>query len=123
MNITRTALSIALLACVFSNAQADEFPSEATTPTAAEIQKLLTVSPLGAKLEDGTTWRLDYKSNGYFFLDTSKGFSSKGEWKAEDGRLCGQLQGRTYSCNDIRVHMGQLHFKRDTGEIVQFVPK
>jgi len=123
MNTTRKALSIALLACAASSAQADEFPTEAITPTAAEIQRLLTVSPLGAKLADGTTWRLEYKANGYFFLDTSKGFSSKGEWKAEDGRLCGQLQGRPNSCNDVRVLGGQLHFKRESGEIVALVPR
>lgn len=120
---TRIAPFITLLLCVASIAHADDFPTESTIPSAAEIQKYLTASTLSAKLGDGTTWRLEYKSNGYFFINTSKGFSSNGEWRTEDGRLCGQLQGRPASCNDIRIQMGVLLYKRDSGEILQFVAK
>ena len=123
MNPIPLALSITLGLLPASGVLAQSFPAEATIPTAAEIQKLLTASTLSATLADGTIWRLEYKSNGYFFLNTSRGFNSKGDWKAEEGRLCGQLQGRPPACNDVRVHMGVLHYKRDTGEIVKFVPK
>lgn len=123
MNPTQRMVSIALGLLAATPVFAQDFPAGATLPSAAEIQKLLTASTLSAKLADGTVWRLEYKSNGYFFLNTNKGFNAKGDWKAEDGRLCGQLQGRPPACNDVRLHLGLLHYKRDTGEIVQFVPK
>ena len=121
MNPIPLALSIALALFPVTSVLAQDFPADATIPTAAEVQKLLTASTLSAKLADGTIWRLEYKANGYFFLNTNRGFNSKGEWKAEEGRLCGQLQGRPAACNEVRVHMGALHYKRDTGEIVRFV--
>ena len=123
MNPTQLTLSISLALLPAMSVLAEDFHPESTSPTAAEIQKLLTASTLSAKLADGTSWRLEYKSNGYFFINTNKGFNGKGEWKAEDGRLCGQLQGRPAACNDIRLHLGTLHYKRDTGEILQFVPQ
>jgi hypothetical protein len=87
MTPTQLALSFALVLLAATRVHAQDFHAESTLPTAAEIQKLLTASTLSAKLADGTIWRLAYKSNGYFFLNTNKGFNSKGEWKAEDGRL------------------------------------
>jgi hypothetical protein len=99
------------------------FPAGASTPAAAEIKKHLEGKVVDARLADGTTWRLEYKANGFFFINTSGGFNSNGPWSTEDGRLCGRLQGREHVCNDIRMQDGVMLYKRDNGEVVKFVPR
>lgn len=111
------------LPLALATAQAQEFPQESTSPTNEDIQKYLENRVFDAKIADGTRWRLEYKSSGYFFIDTSRGFNSSGKWQVEDGKLCGQLKGRDRTCNEVRMHMGFLHYKRDTGEIVQLTPQ
>lgn len=75
------------------------------------------------KLAAGNSWRLEYKANGFFYVNTSTGFNSSGPWEAEDGRLCGQLRGRDRACNGVRLDQGPLHLKRDSGEIIRYALK
>jgi hypothetical protein len=112
-----------VLAVLATSAQAQAFPEGAASPTADEIKARLSGTVFSVALADGNSWRLQYAGNGYFYVDTNKGFRATGEWQAEDGRLCGQLRGRDRTCNDVRVHQGVLHYKRDSGEIVQFIPR
>ena len=74
-------------------------------------------------LADGSSWRLEYKSNGYFFVNTSTGFNGSGQWQAEDGRLCGQLRGGDRSCNEVRFSQDRMHLKRNSGEVIQYRAK
>ena len=99
------------------------FPADATSPGADEIKAWLNGKVLSVALADGSSWRLEYKDNGFFFVDTNAGFRSSGNWSAEAGKLCGQLKGRDRSCNEVRMHQGQLHYRRDTGEVLRFVPR
>ncbi|WP_088278407.1 hypothetical protein [Ideonella sp. A 288] len=106
-----------------AQAQAPQFPDGATTPTSADIKAYLDGKVFDVAIADGTRWRLEYKSNGYFFVDTSTGFRNSGTWQAEDGKLCGHLKGRDRGCNDVRLHQDLLHLKRDSGEIIRFTVK
>ena len=115
-------LCLAFVVAPFA-AQAQQFAEGASTPNEAAVKKHLDDKVFSVKLADGTSWRLEYKASGYYFVNTSTGFSSSGQWKAEDGRLCGQLKGRDRSCNDVRFHQDQLHLKRDSGEIIQLIAK
>jgi hypothetical protein len=111
------------LPMVLSIAVAQDFPQGSSAPTNEEIKKYLENRVLDAKIADGTSWRLEYKSSGYFFINTSRGFNSDGKWQVEDGKLCGQLKGRDRTCNEVRMHAGLLLYKRDNGEVVQFTPQ
>jgi hypothetical protein len=102
---------------------AQDFPADASAPSGEEIKKYMEAGVLSAALADGTTWRLEYKPSGQFFINTSRGFNADGRWQAEEGKLCGAIRGRDRTCNDVRMHKGILHYKRDNGEIVQFKPK
>jgi hypothetical protein len=101
---------------------AQAFPAESTAPSNEEIKKYVESGVLSAVISDGTTWRLEYRSSGYFFINTSRGFNSDGKWQVEDGKLCGALKGRDRTCNEVRMHKGILLYKRDNGEIVHFTP-
>ena len=72
---------------------AQGFPDGASTPNAEELTRRLGGNVFTVKLADGSSWRLEFKSSGYFFVDTSTGFRGNGEWAAEDGRICSQLRG------------------------------
>ena len=111
------------LALCVQAAHSQQFPEGATTPTATDISKYLDDKVFNVKLADGNSWRLEYKANGFFYVNTSTGFNSSGQWRAEDGRLCGQLKGRDRGCNDVRIDQGLLHLKRDSGEIIQYTLK
>jgi hypothetical protein len=115
------ALVLGLFAVAGTSAQG--FPDGASTPNAEELKKRLGGNVFSVKLADGTSWRLEFRANGQFFVDTSTGFRSDGQWAAEEGRLCSQLRGRDRICTDARVHNEILHFKRDTGEFIQYVPR
>lgn len=119
---TRAIVGTAAL-CAVAYVHAQGFPEGATTPQAEEIRTRLGGHVFSVKLADRTSWRLDFKTSGTFFIDTSAGFRSNGEWAAEDGKLCSQLRGRERACNEVRVHQDTLHLKRTTGEFIQYVPK
>jgi hypothetical protein len=102
---------------------AQEFPEGSSVPSNDEIKKYLEDRVHDTKIADGTTWRLEYKSNGYFFVNTSRGFNGDGKWQVEDEKLCGQLKGRDRGCNEVRMHKGFLLLKRDNGEIIQITPR
>ena len=95
-----------------------EFPAGARPLAAAAVQDAIAGKTFKVDLADGTHWRLEYKANGYFFVNTSTGFNGSGDWHADDERLCARLRGRDMSCNEVRDVGGVLHLKRDSGEIV-----
>lgn len=104
-------------------AQAAEFPDGATVPSAEELRQHLGDKIFNLAMTNGGTMRVDYKSNGYFFVNTSSRFQGKGQWRAENGRLCTQLQDAAENCNDVRLANDQLVLKRVDGEIVPLVPR
>lgn len=106
-------------------AQATEpgnFPDGATAPAAEAVRQHLAGRVFQVALADGTRWRLQYMGNGYMFVDTSTGFKGNGEWRTEEGKVCSQLRGRPGGCNEVRMHEGVLHLKRDSGEIIRLLP-
>jgi len=110
----------ASLALASITARSQQFPDGVTSPTAGQIKQYLSDKTFRVQLADGNTWRLEYKSNGYFFVNTSTGFNGSGQWQAEDGRLCGHLKGRDRGCNEVRLQGGLLFLKRDSGEVIQY---
>lgn len=105
----------------FAQDSAPAFPDDASAPSSADLQQRLAGKVFAVKLASGGSWRLEYKSNGYFFINTSAGFSDTGEWRVEDGKLCSKGRKIFASCNEVRVKGDGLFLKRDSGEVVQFV--
>ena len=116
-------VAAAALVVLHGVALAQEFPQGGENMSNGDIRKYVEDKVHDVKLADGSSWRLEYKSNGYFFINTSRGFNGDGQWQVEDGKLCGQLRGRDRTCNEVRLLKGVMHYKRDNGEIVQFVPR
>ena len=95
-----------------------EFPAGSKPVPAAALKDTLAGRTFNVDLADGSHWRLEYKANGYFFVNTSSGFNGTGDWRAEDDRLCTRLRGGETSCNEVRDVGGVLHLKRNSGEVI-----
>ena len=110
------------LAAVALIARAEEFPDGATTPTAAEIKQYVDGKVFNVKNADGNTWHMEYKSDGTLVVEPARGPNYNGYWAYEDGKLCDQPRGKVKGCNDVRMHQGVLHLKRNNGQIILFTP-
>jgi hypothetical protein len=90
-----------------------EFPTEAVVPTAEEMQAHLTNKVFRVTRADGNHWRLQFKDNGYYFVNTVQGFADDGRWRVEGSRLCAEPRKGAAGCSEVRMVGGQLHLKRD----------
>jgi hypothetical protein len=97
-----------------------EFPTPSQPLTAAALKEAIAGKTFDVDLADGSHWRLEYKPNGYFFVNTGSGFNGTGEWRADEARLCSHLRGNPMSCNEVREAGGVLYLKRDSGEVIAF---
>ncbi|MGE0099498.1 MAG: hypothetical protein AB7S86_14240 [Hydrogenophaga sp.] len=125
MNLTVRRSLVAMVLSIGSTSLVlgAEFPEGATKPNAEELKQRLADKIFDVKLANGGSWRLEYKSNGYFFINTNTNFNGTGDWHTEDGKICGNLRGRGPACNDARLFNGVIHYLRDNGEVVQFVAR
>lgn len=109
-----------LAASAMFNANAQAFGEGMSTPTADELKTMLTGNNFTVDRADGNHWRLQFKSNGYYFVNTSNGFSDSGEWKVDSGKLCAQPKKSPPGCSDVRVNNGVITLKRPNGEVVVY---
>src|SRR5690606_22363969 len=89
--VKRLIVALASWAAVAAGAQAvppGEFPAGAAAVEAGALRKHLAGKVFRAQPASGPGWRLEYKANGYVFLDTTAGFRDTGRWSVEENRLC-----------------------------------
>jgi hypothetical protein len=112
---------VVLGASVASHAQG--FPDGASSLPATELAQRFSGKTFNVKLADGGTWHVEYKADGSFSLAMNNGFKDTGDWRTEDGKICSKGRKIGSSCNDVRINSDNIFLKRDSGEIVQFVPQ
>ena len=116
----RTFSAVTFLALSFA---VHAFPDGASTPAKDEVRLRVADKSFGVALVNRTTWRLEFKSSGTFFVNTSTGFNGGGDWNAQDGQLCSKLRGSELVCNDVRVFEDVLYLKRADGEVIKYTPR
>ena len=116
----RTALIAFATTVTGSSIHAQTFDEAATPPTAVEIQTILSGNVFSVQVADGSSWRVQFNKNGYYFFNASSGYSDDGEWRTEDGKLCVKPKKTAAACNEARVSQGLLVLKRLSGEIVVY---
>jgi len=78
----------------------------------------------GTRSSDGRDWRIEWKSNGYVFVDLSNGYKDSGKWTVEEGKSCSDLKKTGSSCSDMRLVGDVLYMRRaSNGEIMELKPK
>lgn len=106
------------------SAAVPDFSDAAASVPAEALRERLSGKVFTVKVADGNTWRLDYKGNGYSFIDTANGFRDTGTWHTEASRLCMELRKATSGCNEMRLKDDVLYMKRSSnGEVVALLPR
>lgn len=101
-----------------------DFPADATVLPVETLQERLAGKVFRARLTDGATWRLDYKVNGYMFLNTGTGYSDSGKWIVKQGQLCSEWNRTPSSCLEARATNDAVYVKRvPSGEVVALRPE
>jgi len=123
----RPYLCAVLLYAATSNAVAQapaaDFAPDAKPIAADALRERLAGKVFHVALANGTSWRLQYQSGGFFYINVSSGYSDSGKWRVEDSKLCSEPQKSKASCNDVRLVGEMIHLRRDSGEIVKFEPR
>jgi hypothetical protein len=101
-------------------AQTTTFPEGAEPLTPDALREALAGKVFSITPAKGSTWRWEFKDNGYFFLNVG-GFSDSGKWSTKESSVC-QDSGKNMGCNEMRQKDNVLYLKRDNGEIVTFKP-
>jgi len=118
--LTTLALALAVTGLPL---RAQTFDEAAAAPAANEIKTILAGNVFNVNIADGTSWRLQFNKNGYYYINTSTGYPDDGKWRTEDGKLCVEPRRTAAACNEARVSQGLLVIKRLSGEIVVYRPK
>ena len=98
-----------------------EFPADATVPTEGELRALLSGKVMRGKPHAATPWRIEYKENGYAFLNVGN-FADSGKWRVEGSRLCSEWKQANSGCAEARIKGPTIYFKRGNGEVVPLTP-
>lgn len=113
-------LSLYPLAALAQPTLPTEFPAGAAPLAAEALQARLAGKVFRVKLADGNSWRLEFKANGYAYVDTSSGYRDSGKWRVEGSTFCDAWQKQAAAgCNEARLAGDTLLVKRrSNGEII-----
>ena len=120
---TIAILALLVSAQAFAQTAPKEFPADATPLAEAAMQESFSGKTYNVKLVNGTSWKWQFKTDGYFYFNTSDGFSDSGKWSTKESKLCTEGRKIGASCNEIRQQGVILHYKRDNGDIVGMTPQ
>ena len=60
-----------------------EFPADAVAFSAEALQSRLAGKVFRVMRPDGNHWRVQFKDNGYFFVNTERGGADEGRWRRQ----------------------------------------
>jgi hypothetical protein len=98
-----------------------EFPRDATPISAEALSRKISGKTFNSQISSGARLRLEYKANGYLFVN-APGYNVSGPWRAEESRICSQMRGSPASCNEVVERGPQLYLRRDNGEVMELNP-
>jgi hypothetical protein len=112
-----------IASCAFAPlAHGQEFPEGSAALSPESLSSAISGKVFSVKTAQGSTWRWQFKTDGYFFINIGS-FSDSGKWATKDSALCTEGRQIKYSCNEVRTAGQELLLKRDNGEIVKLVPQ
>ena len=101
----------------------DPFPSDAVPIAGEALQARFAGRVFHVPRADGNHWRLQYLANGYYFVNTDRGFADNGSWQVEGDRICTERKTGPRACNPVRSRGNDLLLQRSNGEIITLQPK
>ena len=121
MRSTRThaAVAAAALCLPLSLAAQTAAPdfAQLPVPKASELTERLN-GIWTTRLANGVGWRMDFRDNGFMYMDISNGARDTAKWRTEDGGVCFDFRQFPSSCGPWRIAGDRLYLKRDSGEVL-----
>ena len=96
-----------------------EYPAEAKPVAGSEISSRFTGKVFTVKSMTSGSWRLEFDTRGYAFVDTDSGYRDSGPWRVEGERWCAKMARTGDNCADLYAVGETLFYKRvKNGEVV-----
>lgn len=103
----------------FAQGAPNAFPPSSVPATAGELTAYLSGKTFRATYADGTKVQAKYGADGSLAA-SAPNFFDTGQWRVEDGKLCGSLRKMGPFCNEARFDAGALFLRRMNGEVVRY---
>lgn len=113
-----------LLICLASPSYGQQpatFPPEAKVVTGDGLKALVSGKTFRAQPSSGPAWKIQYRDNGFAYLDVANGYRDTGKWRIDGGMLCADWQktANPTPCNEVReISPGTLILLRGNGELL-----
>jgi hypothetical protein len=117
------ALAAVVASAAWGQTAPTEFPAGAQPVADAALKEHLAGKVFHIERADGNHWRLQYQGHGYYYINTTRGYTDSGKWRVEDSKLCSEPQKTKPACNEVRLVGEVMHLKRDNGEVIKFEPR
>ena len=115
------AVVLALVSQAGAQPLPTDFPADAVAFSAEALQARLAGKVFRVTRPDGNHWRVQFKDNGYFFVNTHNGFADDGRWRTEGSSVCIDPRRSQAGCSEMRAAGEQLYLKRAAnGEVVRY---
>jgi len=95
------------------------FPASAVPATAQALSTHLSGRTFRAVYADGTRVQSKFGADGSLAA-TAPGFYDTGNWRVEEGKLCGALRKVGEFCNEACFDAGVLYLRRMNGEVIRY---
>jgi hypothetical protein len=123
MRKTLFVLSLAVSAAFAQEQPLKDFPPDSTAPSGQALREYLAGKTFVGKFASGAIVTTQFFVDGKLKSTVSTGGVDTGDWKTEDGKLCGSLRKAGAFCNDARLEAATLWLRRMNGEIVRYEPR
>jgi len=117
------AFLLAASAAVAQDQPLKDFPADSTAPNGQALREYLAGKTFVGKFANGAVVTTQFSADGKLKSTVSTGGVDTGDWKAEDGKLCGSLRKAGAFCNDARLGASTLWLRRMNCEIVRYEPQ
>ena len=117
---------ILLLLPALASAQSGttEFPADAKPLETQALQERLKNQVFYIRIGRAES-RMEFKDNGYVFVNAANGSTDSGKWRVEGSSICSELRRAAGGCSEVRLVVGELlYLKRlSNGEVVPFTSR
>lgn len=97
-----------------------DFPVDAQPLAPDALRAAIAGKSFAAKPAQGPSMRVEYKANGWIFVETASGFRDTGTWRVEGSSVCATWQRNPAGsgCGEARLKGEQLYVRRVTNNEV-----
>ena len=89
-----------------------EFPADAEIIEGEALRQRMAGKSFTAVAADGQEMRLQYKENGFAFIDTSRGFRDTGKWRVDGKNICTDWSRAPNGCAEVRFQGEVVYLRR-----------